>query len=294
MTLDTIGRRESCVAIIALAGLLLAHPFTAVALQTGTELAAAPQAQAPRATNPVGVLGPVNALGQEVRRPAAPTGPAPRLPDGTIDLGDGIWVMAPAGGGVAQGLKPGEELPLLPSAKALMATRKDTDDPVGWCLPLGVLRAGPYPFRFIQNYTHKKPTHMYILSEWMGSFRQIFLDGRKHPSELEPTWFGHSIGWYENDTLVIDTVGFNEKFWLDRQGTPHTDRLHTIERWTRTDAGHLVREVTIDDPGAYSRPFTVTTHATLSPANDELLEYVCQENNQYGIASGATRPSTGP
>jgi hypothetical protein len=135
---------------------------------------------------------------------------------------------------------------------------------------------------------------MYILSEWMGSFRQIFLDGRKHPSEPEPTWFGHSIGWYENDTLVIDTVGFNEKFWLDRQGTPHTERLHTIERWTRTDAGHLVREVTIDDPGAYSRPFTVTTHLTLSPANDEILEYVCQENNQYGIASGAPRPSAGP
>src|SRR5262245_61735817 len=220
--------------LIPVAGLVLAPSLMASPSQAGNDPAPA-QAQAPPAGNPVGVLGPVNALGQEVRRPPAPTGPAPRLPDGTIDLGDGIWVMAPGGGSIAQGLRPGEQLPLLPSAKALMDARKDTDDPVGWCLPMGPMRSSPYPFRFIQNYTHKKPTHMYILSEWMGSFRQIFLDGRKHPSEVEPTWFGHSIGWYENDTLVIDTVGFNEKFWLDRQGTPHTERLHTIERWTRTD-----------------------------------------------------------
>jgi hypothetical protein len=252
------------------------------------------QGQTPRPDNPVGVLGPINALGQEVKRPPAPTGPAPRLPDGTIDLGDGIWVMAPGGGSISRWLKPGEELPLLPSAKALMAGRNDTADPVNWCLPLGPLRSSPYPFRFVQNYTHKKPTHLYLLSEWMGSFRQIFLDGRTHPAELDPTWFGHSIGWYEQDTLVIDTVGFNDKFWFDRLGTPHTERLHTIERWTRPDAGRLVREVTIDDPGAYSRPFTLTTNFTLSPTTDELLEYVCQENNQYGAASGAAKPSAGP
>jgi hypothetical protein len=281
-------------AIVPIAGLVLARPLIASTSQAGNQPAAAPQAQAPRPTNPVGVLGPVNALGQEVRRPAAPTGPPPRLPDGTIDLGDGIWVMAPSGGGITQWLKPGEELPLLPSAKAIMAARKASDDPVNWCLPLGLLRSSPYPFRFIQNYTHKKPTHMYILSEWMGSFRQVFLDGRKHPSEVEPTWFGHSIGWYEKDTLVIDTVGLNEKFWFDRLGTPHTERLHTIERWTRTDAGHLVRDVTIDDPGAYSTPFTLTTQFTLSPPNDDIIEYVCQENNQYGAASGATRPAAGP
>jgi hypothetical protein len=271
--------------LLVVAGLV---PFASVLL------AAAPQGQAPRADNPVGALGTVNALGQEVKRPPAPTGPTPRLPDGTIDLADGIWVMAPGGGGISRWLKSGEELPLLPAARALMGTRKDIDDPVNWCLPLGLLRSSPYPFRFVQNYTHKKPTHLYLLSEWMGSFRQIFLDGRKHPAEIDPTWFGHSIGWYEQDTLVIDTVGFNDKFWFDRLGTPHTERLHTIERWTRPDAGHLVREVTIDDPGAYSRPFTVTTNFTLSPANDELLEYVCQENNQYGAASGAAKPSAGP
>ncbi len=274
--------------IMTLAGLLPAQAVlgSASQAQSGTPAPVGAQAQAPSGAIPVGPLGPVNALGQEVARPPAPTGPPPRLPDGTVDLGDGTWVGMLGGGGLPSLLKPGEELPLLPSAKERLAARKDTDDPVFWCLPLGAVRGSPYPFRFVQNYTHKKPTHMYILSEWMGSFRQIFMDGRKHPTELEPTWFGHSIGWYEGDTLVIDTVGFNDKVWLDRR-TPHTEQLHTIERWTRIDYGHLVRELTLDDPGAFSRPFTVKSELTLSPPGDEIIEYVCQENNQYGFASGA-------
>jgi hypothetical protein len=229
------------------------------------------------------VLGPVNALGQEVKRPAAPTSPAPRLPDGTIDLGDGIWVntqFTPE-----TGPRQGEAL-LLAAAKALMAARKSTDDPQSWCLPIGVIRYSPYPFRFIQNYTHKKPTHMYILSELMRTFRQVFMDGRAHPKEVDPTWFGHSIGWYEQDTLVIDTVGFNDKAWFDNRGMPHTDQMHTVERWTRVDMGHLTVEVLVDDPGTFSRPFTITQHSTLAQRGDDLMEYVCQENNQFGVASG--------
>jgi hypothetical protein len=183
-------------------------------------------------------------------------------------------------------LKPGEELPLLPAAKALMAARKPTEDPNAWCLPMGVMRYNPYPFRFIQNYTHKRPTHLYIMYELMRTFRQVFMDGRGHPPEPDPTWFGHSTGRYEDDTLVIDTVGFNDKPWFDGQGTPHTEMLHTVERWRRVDMGHLQAEVVIDDPGAFSRPFTVRFESTLSPPNDELMEYVCQENNQYGYASG--------
>ncbi len=234
--------------------------------------------------NTAGVLGPVNALGQDVKRPPAPTGPAPRLPDGTIDLGEGIWVSVPFN--AESGFRRGEAL-LLPSAKALMASRKLTDDPLSWCLPMGVVRYTPYPFRFIQNYTHKKPTHLYILYETMRTFRQVFMDGRTHPPELDPTWFGHSIGWYEKETLVIDTVGFNDKFWFDNRGMPHSEQLHTVERWTRIDAGHLATEVTIDDPGTFSRPFTVTFQSTIAQPGDELMEYVCQENNQYGFASGA-------
>ena len=105
---------------------------------------------------------------------------------------------------------------------------RETDDPHLWCQ--WACRSTPYPFRFVQNYTHKKPTHMFIVHEGnIHSFRQIFMDGRKHPAELDPTWFGHSIGSFDKDTLVIDSVGFNDKFWFDRQGTPHTEQLRSSD-----------------------------------------------------------------
>jgi hypothetical protein len=259
------------VGLVVMSALLLEEPLTVMQAQGG-------------GGNPPGVLGPVNALGQDVLRPPAPNGPPPRLVDGTIDLGDGIWVSAPFT--PESGFRRGEAV-LLPSAKALMDSRKVTDDPLAWCLPMGVVRYTPYPFRFIQNYTHKKPTHLYILYETMRTFRQIFMDGRTHPADLDPTWFGHSTGWYEKDTLVIDTVGLNDKFWFDNRGMPHSEQMHTVERWTRIDAGHLSTDVTFDDPATFSRPFTVTFQSTLAQPGDELMEYVCQENNQYGFASGA-------
>jgi hypothetical protein len=238
-----------------------------------------------------GVLGQVGALGQEVKRAPVQTGPAPRLPDGTIDL-DGLWV----GGGpifnmaTQGGMKP-EDVPLLPAARTIMQSRKEEEDPHYFCMPAGVPRSTPYPFRFVQNYTHKKPTHLFKLEEGnIHSYRQIFMDGRKHPPELDPTWFGHSIGWYDKDTLVIDTVGFNDKFWFDHAGHPHTEQLHTLERWTRLDLGRLENRVTIEDPGAYARPFTLTFMARLQAPGDELMEYICQENNQYGIAGGHKNP----
>ena len=253
-------------------------------------LLAQAQFEAERAAE--GPFGGLGALGQRVERSPAPTGPAPRLPDGTIDL-NGAWSGGGSSQDIARGLPEGETLPLLPLAEQLMAARArlPTDDPHLWCMPMGVPRAAPYPVRFLQNYTHKAPTHMFIVHEGnIHSYRQIFMDGRGHPEFLDPTWFGHSIGSWDGDTLVIDTVGFNDKFWFDRLGTPHTEQLHTIERWTRVDLGHLVNAVTIDDPGAYSRPFTVTFTATLRPPGDEIMEYICQENNQYGIAGGNKNP----
>jgi len=237
-------------------------------------------------------LGQLGALGQEVKRPPVQTGPAPRLSDGTVSL-NGLWVGGGPVGDIAQGLPKGETLPLLPSAKALMDVRAqhETDDPHLWCMPMGVPRSTPYPFRFVQDITDKAPTHMFILHEGnIHSFRQIFMDG-KHPADPDPTWFGHSIGrWEGKDTLVIDTVGFNDKFWFDRKGTPHTEQLHTIERWTRPNMGTLVNTVTIEDPGAYSKPFTVTFTARLQAPGDEIMEYICQENNQYGVAGGHENP----
>jgi hypothetical protein len=213
---------------------------------------------------------------------ATPQGPLPRLPDGTPDL-SGLWSGGGSNSGdISKGLKPGEELVMLPWASEKMKTLKSQDDPQANCLPFGVPRGAPYPWRMIQTPTHKAATHIFILYEGnIHSYRQIFMDGREHPSkeDLDPTWYGHSIGHWEKDTLVIDTVGFNDKFWFDYLGHPHTEQLHTIERYTRTDLGNMTIEVTINDPGAYAKPFTTRGTARLQPAGDEILEYICQENN---------------
>ena len=92
---------------------------------------------------------------------------------------------------------------------------------------------------------------------------------------------------------MVDTVGYNDKFWFDRRGHPHTEQLHVIERFTRTDLGHMEIKITIDDPGAYSEVFTLTFNARLSNPGDEIMEYICQENNQYGIAGGHPNPLVG-
>jgi hypothetical protein len=156
-----------------------------------------------------------------------------------------------------------------------MDAQKAKDDPQANCLPLPAPRATPYPWRMVVT-----PTHVFFLYE-MYHYRQVFMDGRKHPpaEELDPTWYGHSIGRWEGDTLVIDTVGFNDKTWFDNRGNRHSDRLHLIERFTRTDLGLMQVEYTIDDPGAYSKPFKANFTAQLMPG-EELLEYICQENNQ--------------
>jgi hypothetical protein len=210
------------------------------------------------------------------RRPrvVTPHGPTPRLPDGHPDL-SGVWSGGGPVGDLAQGLAPGETIPLLPSAKAIMDKRQSKDDPEANCLPTGIPRIAPYPWRIVQT-----PTHIFFLFEGnIHSYRQIFMDGRKHPADPDPTWYGDSTGSWDGDTLVVDTVGFNDKFWFDFRGHPHTEQLHTIERYTRKDLGTLENKVTIIDPGAYSKPFALTFTARLRP-HEELMEYICQENQQ--------------
>ena len=111
------------------------------------------------------------------------------------------------------------------------------------------------------------------------TFRTIYMDGRKHPDNFTPTYYGHSIGWWEGDTLVVDTVGFNERFWIDRGQLPHTNRLHLIEKYTRTALETMRYELTIDDPGAYTAPFTGVSNLRWQ-ADTELFEYICQQANQ--------------
>jgi hypothetical protein len=146
------------------------------------------------------------------------------------------------------------------------------------CLPSGVPRMSPYPWRIVQTPTHTDETHIFILFEGnIHSYRQIFMDGRPHLEDPDPTWYGDSIGRWEGDTLVVDTIGFNDKFWFSFEGHPHSEALHTVERFTRVDKETLEWEITIEDPIAYVKPFTVLTRARL--IEGELMEYICTENN---------------
>ena len=119
---------------------------------------------------------------------------------------------------------------------------------------------------------------MLIVYEAFNLWRQIFLDGRELAEDFPSTWMGYSTGKWEGDTLVVDTRGFNGKTWLDQAGKPTTDALHVIERFRRKDFGHMDIQITIDDPKAYTKPWTVTEQARLMP-DTELMEFICNENN---------------
>ncbi len=225
--------------------------------------------------------------------------PVPRLPDGHVDL-TGPWVGGGSNGDIERdgGLKPGE-LPLLPWAKELRDKRKSIDEPFTACLPMGVPRSTVYPWTFAMSYTSKGLTHIYALHETgdAGAHRVVYMDGRTHPDDLIPNWFGHSIGRWDGDTLVIDTVGYNDKFWFDSRGTPHTEKLHTIERWTRLNYGRIQNALTLDDPGAFSKTVQLKfigrlLRPDLKTGGGELMEFICLEDNEYGAAAGF-RPGTG-
>ena len=227
------------------------------------------------------------------RRAGPPTGPVPRLPNGRVDL-NGLWV----GGGPINDLesegglkKGGLDALLLPAARKMMASRDPGQDPYNYCMPGGPLRiTGGFAWRFVQHPTVNS-THIFMLQEGNAhTYRQIFMNA-KHPEDPRPTWYGHSIGRWDGDTLVIDTIGLNDRFWLDSGGTPHSEQLHLVERWTRTDFNTLRRDVTIEDPATFVKPFTVTYTAKLSEPGSEILEYICIENNQYGLPGGITNPA---
>jgi len=195
--------------------------------------------------------------------------PPPRTPDGKVDL-SGVWSVGTSFGNIGQP-------PLQPWAEALLQERRRTlskNDPEGFCLPAGVPRISPFPYKIVQT-----PTLIVLLDEGnVHSYRQFFMDGREHPKNAEPLWMGHSIARWEGDTLVVDTVGFNEKTWLNGQGIPHTDKLHVVERYTRPEFGKLEIEITLEDTGAFTAPHTFRRTHTLMPGA-ELLEYVCNEFN---------------
>jgi len=214
------------------------------------------------------LLGP--ALGTAQRLASA----VPRMADGKPDL-SGIWERPPVldMGKNSRGQQAPPEIPLTAWAKANMGEKFDS---TGHCLPMGYTRNinSPFPIEILQ-----RPDRVVILYEANNTFHIIYTDGRGHPKDLEPTWFGDSIGKWEGDTLVVDSVGFNDKTMVDTFGHPHSDALHVIERFTRTDAAHIAYEITIEDPKAYTKPWKNVRTFTARPDWD-LQEYVCEENNR--------------
>jgi hypothetical protein len=228
--------------------------------------------------------------------------PAPRAANGKPDL-SGIWqaeaspipelmkLLAASGGENGLGeaiptkyfvnlfvdLKP-EEIFLRASDAAAYRQRADSwgiGSPGIHCLPAGVPMGDliPEPFKILQT-----PQVVAVLQEGNSTFRQIHTDGRTHPRDPQPTWLGYSVGKWEGDTLVVDSVGFNDRSWLDALGHTHTDALHVIERFTRRNFGVIELQVTVEDPKMYVKPVTAKVNLRLHP-DTELLENFC-ENEQ--------------
>jgi hypothetical protein len=230
------------------------------------------------------------------------TAPVPRATNGKPDL-SGVWQVEPTPAGELKRLfgdlsvenvlgdssaayskylvnilvdfKP-EESPLRPEVASLVRQRAEEVYPLTRCLPVGVPGDDllPGPLKVIQT-----PALILVRNEYENTFRQIYTDGRKAPADPEPLWLGYSVGKWEADTLVVDTVGFNDQGWLDGMGHPRSEALHVTERFHRRDFGHLDVEVTIDDPKVYTRSFSVKFTELLLPDSD-VTEYFCSENEK--------------
>ena len=215
--------------------------------------------------------------------------PAPRTADGKPDL-SGIWRAGRTGEygfdyNVAQNLKPEE---IQPRAQALRLQRVQDfrkDSPLARCLPVSI------PFLNFRGMSRivQTPGLIVILHESPNSpHRTIFTDGRELPKDPNPTWLGYSVGHWEQDTLVVNSTGFNDRGWLDVGGHPQTETLRITERLRRRDFGHMEYELTLDDPKTFAKPVTLRSEKTLAP-DTELLEDIC-ENEQSGahLAGGVT------
>jgi hypothetical protein len=218
----------------------------------------------------------------------------PRTPDGKVDLNaptqrtmwgkpdlSGLWIPDDQVRhllNLATDMKP-EDIPLKPWARELYNQRIETngkDHPGVSCLPSGIPEKDSIPdgLKVVQT-----EDVTIFLHDSRTIFRQIFTDGRPFPRNPQPTWMGYSIGHWENDIFVVETIGQNGKTWLDMRGLPGTEALRVIERFTRPRIGHMDIEVTIDDPEAYTKPWTVKLSWQLAPDID-LIESICEENNK--------------
>jgi hypothetical protein len=220
----------------------------------------------------IAVLAAQAQSGPQAAKAEQPAGPVPRTVDGKPSL-SGVWDV-PYVPDMSRGIGA---LPFTALGEAEWKAYDPTKfDYTGHCLPMGWTRQmnAPMPLEIMQE-----PNRIAILFEAWNTFKVIPTDGRAHPKNSDPTWLGNSVGHWEDDTLVVDSIGFNDKTRLDTIGHPHSDQLHIVERFTRTDAMHIAYQVTVDDPKTYSKPFTNKRTLTLKPGW-ELMEYSCEENNK--------------
>ena len=206
-----------------------------------------------------------------------PVGPTPRNASGKVDF-SGVWTKAYVPDMTQDGKdqKGVGELPFTPWGADQWKKYDAADgDYTGSCLPFGLTRSinTPEPMQVMQS-----DKYFAFLFEQNSWFTVVPIDGRPHGKGI-PTWFGDSVGHWEGDTLVIDTVNFNGKTRLDTVGHPHSDQLHLIQRLSRPDLGHIAYEVTVDDPKTFTRSWKNTRTFTLRP-DWEMMEYSCEENNK--------------
>jgi hypothetical protein len=188
----------------------------------------------------------------------------------TPDL-SGVWI-------VSQGLDITAQVPYQPAFLKIWNDRKADlvkQDPATYCLPNGVVRLTNLPYKIVQT-----PALVVLLSEGnTHSYRRFFLDGRPHNLDLDPNnWNGDSIGRWEGSTLVVDSIGFNDKTWLDGTGKPHSESLHVVERYSRPSRDRLEIQYTLEDPKALTKTFTFTR--VLVPAKREIQERFCTDTNR--------------
>jgi hypothetical protein len=224
--------------------------------------------------------------GQRGGGPAAPgpaTGPAPAAaPEPVVppETGPPIATFGNAGAGFKDGL------PFQPWASDLVKQRmadNSKDNPDAHCLPMGFLQFHnhPEPRKIIQT-----PEVLVIIYEANSGLRQIFTDGRSLPGkDAEPWWYGYSVAKWEGDTLVVETTGFLDGGWLDVRGSPLTDAARVTERFRRPKYGSLEIEITVDDPKAYTKPWTVKVNQRLLP-DTELIEFICQDRDATHYVGG--------
>ncbi|HEX5230001.1 MAG TPA: hypothetical protein VFW44_19950 [Bryobacteraceae bacterium] len=200
----------------------------------------------------------------------------PRTADGKPDF-NGSWNL-PYTPNMAKEIG---ELPFTEAGKAVYSKVNTAYDPTGFCLFPGVPRINnsPFPMRIVQT-----ADSIVFLYEYMTTYRAVPLGKREHSKRLDPTFMGESIAWWDKDgdkdVLVVDTVGLNERTWLDTAGHPHSDALHVTERYQFTDSNHIAYEVTVDDPKMYTRPWTNHRELDRLKPGDHLMEYSCEENNK--------------